>query len=479
MSETIDTDAKAKATETIDTDVKIRKAKPNGQRQERALGGGLYLVIEALKPNGRGGLKRFTSRGRKKGGAQVNYPLGEWSETGDGKTTLTLKQAIAANAVARDAFRSGKDLAAEARAQRQPETDTKTETLRAVVDEYERREGHKQRGWEMRRKKLELYVMPPKPEGAAAVGWDPLWGDVPFRSIKRSTIIEMLYKVRDDVDARTKERGRGGSGGKWDGQASSRIVFAVLSRIFNWYAVSHDDYASPIVRGMWDTASRKRQRWLSRAEVRAVWLACEDQGIYGQLIRFLLLTGARLNEAAEMTWAEYNPKTGVWLLPAARNKISTPDEPRDVVRPLNARARKILDDMPRTGEYVFAYDDHPISNWTQRLNRLRIASAVLDWSAHDCRRTMRTHMEGAPPEGCGVSERVAEECLGHKLGGMKGVYNCWSYEREKRKAYERWDKLLDEILAPPPQLERPQALLPPPKPKRPMPPSIAQWRGAK
>src|SRR5262245_11200740 len=128
--------------ETIDTDAKIRRVKPNGQRQEIALGGGLYLVVEAIKANGRGGLKRFTSRGRKKGGGQVNHSLGEWDESG--KNGLTLRRAIAENATARDAFRSGRDLAAEARAQRQTATDAATETLRVVVEEYEKREGSKQ-----------------------------------------------------------------------------------------------------------------------------------------------------------------------------------------------------------------------------------------------------------------------------------------------------------------------------------------------
>jgi integrase len=120
-----------------------------------------------------------------------------------------------------------------------------------------------------------------------------------------------------------------------------------------------------------------------------------------------------------------------------------------------------LADMPRTGELVLDYDGHPITNWTQHLNRLRIAAEVVDWTAHDLRRSMRSHMEGA-----GVPERHAEECPGHKLGGIKGVYNCWDYLNEKKAAYELWNGIIADITRLPPPARPLVRRVMPPRPKQ-------------
>ena len=73
-------------------------------------------------------------------------------------------------------------------------------------------------------------------------------------------------------------------------------------------------------------------------------------GPFPQLIRFLLLTGARRSEAAEMVWSEFDEVTGDWSLPASRDKRK-----KGVIRPLSTAARAILTARPRLGAFVFTH----------------------------------------------------------------------------------------------------------------------------
>jgi integrase len=62
------------------------------------------------------------------------------------------------------------------------------------------------------------------------------------------------------------------------------------------------------------------------------------------------------------------------------------------------------------------------------------------WTLHDLRRTARSLMARA-----GVSSDIAELVLGHKIPGVRGVYDRHSYAAEKRDALERLSKLVTSI----------------------------------
>jgi hypothetical protein len=46
----------------------------------------------------------------------------------------------------------------------------------------------------------------------------------------------------------------------------------------------------------------------------------------------------------------------------------------------------------------------------------------------------------------GISQAVAEQCLGHLAGGLVAVYDQHSYEAEKRDAWLRWGDYLRSLL---------------------------------
>jgi integrase len=53
------------------------------------------------------------------------------------------------------------------------------------------------------------------------------------------------------------------------------------------------------------------------------------------------------------------------------------------------------------------------------------------WRLHDLRRTARTLVSRA-----GVSADHAERCLGHIIGGVRGVYDRHAYHAEKKSAFD-------------------------------------------
>jgi integrase len=161
------------------------------------------------------------------------------------------------------------------------------------------------------------------------------------------------------------------------------LVLAHLRRVMNWHAVRDDDFRSPIVRGMSrvKTKERARTRTLNDDELRRLWAATERPGPFPALVRFLLLTGARRSEAAELPRAEIDGAD--WTLPATRNKTKV-----DLVRPLSAVALAVIAGQPRTSSYVFAKDDgHPLRGFSAHKKALDQASGVTGWRLHDCRRT--------------------------------------------------------------------------------------------
>ena len=50
---------------------------------------------------------------------------------------------------------------------------------------------------------------------------------------------------------------------------------------------------------------------------------------------------------------------------------------------------------------------------------------------------------------CGVAVDVAEQCLGHSLGGIRGTYDRHDYADEKRHAFEALAALITRLTGPP------------------------------
>jgi integrase len=175
-----------------------------------------------------------------------------------------------------------------------------------------------------------------------------------------------------------------------------------------------------------------RSRILSDDELRSVWKASEGN-LFGSLIRFLLLTATRRDEARLMKRAEIS--NGDWTIPAARYKTNL-----EHLVPLSKAAAGML---PRgDSELVFTANGvNPIGSLSKLKANLDKASGTSGWTLHDLRRTSRSLMSRA-----GINADIAERCLGHVIPGVRGVYDRHEYHREKQQAFEALAGLIDRIV---------------------------------
>jgi integrase len=248
-------------------------------------------------------------------------------------------------------------------------------------------------------------------------------GDRPIADILRLDIVHLLDGIEDER-----------------GPARANEVLAIVRKIFNWHAVRSDTFRTPIVPGMAREQQGERTRILTDEELQRVWTTAETYpGPWGQLVRFLLLTACRRGEAAGALWSEISD--GLWTIPAERYKTGTA-----VTLPLSSAATKVLATLPRfaSSDFVFTINGRSaVAGFSAFKLRFDVVSGVKDYTIHDLRRTSRSLLSRA-----GVSPDVAERCLGHLIGGVRGTYDRHKYLEEMRHAFEALASLIDRIVHP-------------------------------
>jgi integrase len=246
----------------------------------------------------------------------------------------------------------------------------------------------------------------------------PSLGAKPITDINRSDIVRLLDRIEDD-----------------NGAVMATKTLSIIGRVMNFHASRADDFRSPIVKEMGRGLGQARSRILTDDELRVIWKANADYPVFGPLLQFILLTATRRNEAGQMRWAEL--EDGIWTIPAARYKTKI-----DHVIPLSQLALSVLPE--RNGEFVFSANGRQaIGNYTVHKEAIDAASGVSGWVIHDLRRTARSLLSRA-----GIGSDHAERCLGHVIGGVRGVYDRHEYLDEKRMAFEALAAQIDRIINP-------------------------------
>jgi integrase len=212
----------------------------------------------------------------------------------------------------------------------------------------------------------------------------------------------------------------------------ARRVYAHLGCFFKWCLSRDIITVNPMASIPRPSSGAARERVLSAEELAAIYRGAEQLGPAGTVIRLLALTGARLNEIAQLRWPELN---GVAInLPGDRTKNGRPH-----LIPLSAPAKALLDTMVpiQDCDFVFTVGGRkPVSGWSGNKALLDKVSGVTDWRVHDLRRTCATGMAelGVEPH---IVEAVLNHVSGHKAG-VAGVYNKAAYAAEKAAALELW-----------------------------------------
>src|SRR5262249_44603410 len=157
-----------------------------------------------------------------------------------------------------------------------------------------------------------------------------------------------------------------------------------------------------------------RDRVLTSAELRTLWLAL-PKGDFGDIVKILILTGAREREISDLHWDEINLEKGVIELPPHRIK----NRRRHTI-PISNTVRAILKGREQNG-FVFGLSGTSgFSGWSRCKERLDEAIKIPAWTIHDLRRSAATHMAeiGIQPH---IVEAVLNHVSGHK-GRVAGSY---------------------------------------------------------
>lgn len=231
-------------------------------------------------------------------------------------------------------------------------------------------------------------------------------------------------------------------------RGAAEQFLAVLSSCFNWCSEREWIDRNPARNRLRVTGGRReRIRSLSDDELLKVWRAFEVEGDpHFGAFQLLVYSGARRREVTGMTWDELDLEAGTWTLQPERRKTGRRDREPFIVA-LAPAAVEVLRRQPVLEGSPFVFwgrrDRKPFDFQHALLKRVRKAAGIADWRLHDIRRTTRSGMGRL-----GVSQAVAEMCLGHLIakGGLVKVYDQHSYENEKREGWLKWAQHVEHLL---------------------------------
>ncbi len=127
----------------------------------------------------------------------------------------------------------------------------------------------------------------------------PRWRNRKARDIKRRDVLELLDTI--------VERGA---------PIQANRVLALVRKMFNW-GISRDILqANPCAQVKPPAKEQPRQRVLTEAEIRAVWVAFEQLGpVLGSVFKLRILTAQRGGEIQSMRWSDIELSTSWWTIP--------------------------------------------------------------------------------------------------------------------------------------------------------------------
>lgn len=189
---------------------------------------------------------------------------------------------------------------------------------------------------------------------------------------------------------------------------ANRLV-ALMSKMFNLARRWKWCETNP-TEGWQKHAETKRERYLSTEELARLLTVLDGHPNRRacNIVRMLLLTGARRGEVFGMTWPNIDLNVGRWTKPAHTTK-----QKRTEIIPLSETAvdllREIREDAPADAVYVFPGDvaGEPVTTIKTFWGQVRRDAGINDVRLHDLRHTFASHL---------VSSGQSLETIGRLLG---------------------------------------------------------------
>jgi integrase len=220
---------------------------------------------------------------------------------------------------------------------------------------------------------------------------------------------------------------------------------ASLSAFFAWCIREGLADSNPVIAARRPEPERARARVLNRDELAAIWRAA-GEGLYGQVLKLLVLTGQRRQEVGAIAVEEVDLERRVWILPASRAKNA---EQHAV--PLSDQVLAILKEAIGDKRQGCLFGRRGFQGWSDarksldaRLAINRDERPIEPFVLHDIRRTVASGMAEL-----GVRVEVIEQVLNHRSGTFRGivsVYQKHDYLPERRQALDRWGAHIEAIV---------------------------------
>jgi integrase len=277
----------------------------------------------------------------------------------------------------------------------------------------------------------------------------PYWKDRPITTICKKDCNEFIDKIA-----------------KESSDHHSRKAFAYLHRFLKWCTIKDILVNHPMVGMEKRGHESKRDRFLSRLEIKLFWEATEKMGYpFGPCLQLLLLTGCRREEIAGLRLDEI--KENRIELPGKRVKRLPENAEKGRTVPLSSKAWKILEAVKNNqnvskSELVFTtgrsrkangINYRPISGWGRAKETLDsfmqagLPSSLKEWRIHDLRRTVASHLQKLGSHPLTIETLLGHLSTGGSRSGIIGRYQCADFGPETVEAVEKWSAEVDKIIA--------------------------------
>jgi integrase len=233
----------------------------------------------------------------------------------------------------------------------------------------------------------------------------------------------------DDVDALHRKLTASGT------PYRANRVISTVSRMFSMAIKWRWRTDNNPCRGIERNLEHKRRRYLSPDELERLLaaLAAYSERQSADIIRLLMLTGARKGEVLAARWEDFDLTTGRWSKPAATTKQRTQ---HDV--PLSAAARALLEQLRRrtNSEWLFPAGDSHRKNITDAWAAICRAANIKGTRVHDLRHTFASVLAST-----GHSLPLIGALLGHTVPTTTARY-AHLFDDPLRAATESAGKIL-------------------------------------